>query len=197
MPITITSDWIALYAAIIGTGGFVISLFNYLRERRNIKIKINKAMRLEQDNFENIYVLIEVINKSYNDDVISGVFYFTYYDEESIIKNQWYVFRQNDIILNKEIPCGYFQIEKSKLGNKKIHSIIIKDFRGNTYIKYTSKFPTFKKWLFILSFHIKNKNIKRLILPISVTIIILIGWYYFYDILYFIYNYYYNIFLKY
>lgn len=144
--IEFSTNWVAVYAAVIASFGLFLSLLNYFRDSASLKIEFKPDWTVlgqhEQYKENTIYSEIRVTNRGRRPIRIEKLGARVKNEKKWIMIFDPYWFNKTNRILTEENPSSSIYWEKKLFPNKNIYYFSIQDAAGRSY----------KKWLHPLRF---------------------------------------------
>ena len=156
----ISANSVAWYGAIVSTGALVVSAYNVWKDRARLHISYQKGMRVinaippfEEDKE---YFVVTVRNRGQRPVALGNVGVRLFRGGALLLSSS--VFDQSTRVLTEESPSADIHAEQDLLERDtsrftNAHYIEVYDRAGRQYRKYFSKFPTFRRLLYLITNH--------------------------------------------
>ena len=152
LQFTYPLDVVAVYGAIVATASVVFSCIKLWLDRARVHVSHQDGMMImNSPHFDEntLYFTISVRNRGRRTVAIGNV-RSQFVDGTACLVSDSVSGRQKKV-LSEENPRIEFYAEKSLLDISKIIYIQVFDETGREYREYLTRFPTFRRWLHILT----------------------------------------------
>jgi hypothetical protein len=148
--ISITAEDVAWYGAIVATASVIFSGINLWRDRSRIKISHSKSYVMNAPGYDpnELYFDVQVRNVGRRT-VALGNIGIKLFDGSALILPDSFNKRVNKVLTEQNPRTNFLTLDR-EIDFTKAHYITVFDEAGREYRRYFSKFPTFKKWIYLL-----------------------------------------------
>jgi len=154
----INTDVVAWYGAIVATSGLFLSGYNIFRDKAKVVVSYQKGMRflnaLSPYSENKDYFIITATNKGRRPVAIGNVAIKYFSGETFILADS--VSNQNERVITEEKPETKVVTDQSEIYFSKLYYIQVFDRAGREYRKYLGRFPTFKKFWYLIKNYAKK-----------------------------------------